>query len=66
MKDEQLLNFFEIHKDGLIEITHPIIPGTFEHINIADRQLHVSITLEDLYRMFELVRERRENAVTQD
>ena len=52
--DEQLLNFFDIHKDGLIKITHPVIPGTFEYTPIGNRQLNVSITVEDLYRMIKL------------
>lgn len=66
MKDSELLEFFNIHKDGLIQIIHPVIPITFESIGIADRQPRVSIKLEDLYRMFELVKEKRDNGVRQD
>ena len=56
MKDEQLFNFFDIHKNGKITIRH----AWTESVTEGD------ITLEDLYRMFELVREKRANAVTQD
>ena len=56
LKDDQLLNFFDRHKNGKITIRHAWTEITTEG----------DITLEDLFRMFELVREKRANAVTQD
>ena len=57
MKDKQLIEAFEIHAQGKIVIHHhPADPKLF----------NMEITLEDFYRMFELVREKRANAVTQD
>lgn len=56
MKNEELLTMFEIHKEGTIRINH----------SPHEKVFPTSITLEDLYRMFELVREKRANAVTQD
>lgn len=57
MTDEQLIKAFEIHANGKVVIHHhPADPKLF----------NMDITLEDLYRMFELVREKRANAVTQD
>ena len=56
-KDEQLLTMFEIHEQGKIGISHhPADPKLFD----------MNITLEDLFRMFELVREKRANAIRQD
>lgn len=57
MTDEQLIKAFEIHAGGKISVHHhPADPKLFD----------MSITLEDLYRMFELVREKRANGVQQD
>ena len=56
MKPEELLSFFDIHKNGKIHIRHPWTTT----ICLGE------ITLEDLYRMFELIREKRANAVRQD
>ena len=57
MKDKQLIEAFEIHAQGKIVIHHhPADPKLF----------NMEITLEDFYRMFELVMEKRANAVTQD
>ena len=56
MKDCQLLEFFEKHGNGKIYIAHAV----------NEHQYDESITLEDFYRMFELVREKRENGVRQD
>ena len=56
MKDDKLLEFFEMHKNGKIHIWHPWTA------QISNSE----ITLENLYRMFELVREKRENGVRQD
>ena len=56
MKYEELLTIFETHKDGKIRIEHHPFNGI----------PNISITLEDFYRMFELVKEKRANAVRQD
>lgn len=56
MKDTELLTMFEIHKQGAIYINH----------SPHERVFPTSITLEDLFRMFELVKEKRESAVRQD
>ena len=56
MKPEQLLEFFEMHKNGIIHIWHAW----------TAQKENTDISLEDLYRMFELVREKRENGVYQD
>ena len=57
MIDEQLIKAFEIHAKGKIVIHHhPADPKLFD----------MNITLEDLFRMFELIREKRENAIRQD
>ena len=57
MKDSELLTKFEIHEQGKIGIFHhPADPKLFS----------IDITLGELFRMFELVREKRANAVTQD
>lgn len=56
MKPEQLLQFFEMHKDGIIHVWHPW----------AAQVPNAGISLNDLFRMFEIVREKRDNSVHQD
>lgn len=56
MKDEELLTLFEIHKQGTIRINHSPHEKVFPAV----------MTLEDFFRMLELVREKRANAVRQD
>lgn len=57
MKDEQLIKAFEIHAKGKFVIHHhPADPKLFD----------INITLEELFRMFELVREQRDNGVHMD
>ena len=56
-KDEQLLGFFEMHKNGEVRIEHK-----WNEKDVSTE----SITLEDFYRMFDLVKEKRDNAVHQD
>lgn len=56
MKSEQLLEFFEMHKTGKIHIWHAW----------TAQKENTDISLNDLYRMFELVKEKRDNGVRQD
>ena len=56
MKNEQLFNFFDIHKNGKITIRH----AWTESVTDGD------ITLEDLYRMFKLQMEKENEAVHMD
>lgn len=56
MKDSELLNFFDIHKNGKVLIEH------FWNETEGTK----SITLAQFFRMFELAHERKRNAVTQD
>lgn len=56
MKDTELLAMFDIHKQGTIHINH----------SPHEKVFPTSITLKDLFRMFELAHERNRDAVTQD
>lgn len=57
MTDEQLIKAFEIHTNGKIAIHHhPADPKLF----------NMEITLGDLFRMFELVRKKRDESVKMD
>mgnify|MGYP001560495100 FL=1 len=56
MKNEKLLNFFDIHKTGKITIRHAWTEKTSEG----------NITLEDLYRMFKLKLEKEYESVHMD
>ena len=56
MKDEQLLEFFDIHKNGIIDIRHAW----------TAKEFNGKIALEDLYRMFKLKMEKEHEAVHMD
>lgn len=56
MNDKQLLEFFDIHKNGQIDIRHAW----------TEKLYNANISLEDLFEMFRLWLIRRDNAVTQD
>ena len=56
MKDEELLNFFDIHKNGKIHIRHPWT----QTICLGE------ITLEDFYRMFKLKMEKENESIHMD
>lgn len=56
MNEKQLLEFFDIHKNGQIDIRHAW----------TEKIYNTSISLEDLFEMFRLYLIRRDNAVTQD
>lgn len=56
MNEKQLLEFFDIHKNGQVDIRHAW----------TEKIYNTSISLEDLFEMFRLYLIRRDNAVTQD
>lgn len=56
MKDSELLNFFDKHKNGKVLIEH------FWNETEGTK----SITLAQLFKMFELAHERNGDAVKQD
>ena len=56
MKDDQLLSFFDIHKNGKINIRHAWTETTTDG----------DISLEDLYRMFKLIMEEENETVHMD